>query len=350
MSDSARGATTTVHLLRHGEVDNPKGVLYGRLPGLPPQRARRADGRAGRQDRQRPRHHPPGRVAARARPGDRRAVGRRARARHRHRRARDRVRERLRGPAFGVGDGSLRKPSAWKHLYNPWRPSWGEPYKDVVVRMLAAMHDAREAAAGHEAMIVSHQLPIWIVRSFVEGRRLFHDPRKRAVQPGEPDLASTTTDDRITSVLYSEPAADLVPVQGAEEVHRGRLTHVTTAYPTHRCPHGRGVGGAAGRGPAALRLFDVRRRRHRQQRLRQRRRDDHRDRRPPTASRRRPSRATSSAAARSTPPTTPGRPSSSTSGASWCGECRAEAERLVQASKELAARRRPGGLRRPQHA
>ena len=32
MSDSARGVTTTVHLLRHGEVDNPKGVLYGRLP------------------------------------------------------------------------------------------------------------------------------------------------------------------------------------------------------------------------------------------------------------------------------------------------------------------------------
>ncbi|MFB0944461.1 MAG: histidine phosphatase family protein, partial [Candidatus Nanopelagicales bacterium] len=24
---------TTVHLLRHGEVYNPQGVLYGRLPG-----------------------------------------------------------------------------------------------------------------------------------------------------------------------------------------------------------------------------------------------------------------------------------------------------------------------------
>jgi broad specificity phosphatase PhoE len=124
------------------------------------------------------------------------------------------------GQRFGVGDGSLRKPSAWKHLYNPWRPSWGEPYKDVVVRMLAAMHDAREAAAGHEAMIVSHQLPIWIVRSFVEGRRLFHDPRKR-----ECSLASLTsfnyTDDRITSVLYSEPAADLVPVKSQKKFTAG---------------------------------------------------------------------------------------------------------------------------------
>ncbi|MFQ9337269.1 MAG: histidine phosphatase family protein, partial [Varibaculum sp.] len=24
---------TTIHLMRHGEVDNPDGVLYGRLPG-----------------------------------------------------------------------------------------------------------------------------------------------------------------------------------------------------------------------------------------------------------------------------------------------------------------------------
>ena len=27
------GQRTVVHLLRHGEVYNPEGVLYGRLPG-----------------------------------------------------------------------------------------------------------------------------------------------------------------------------------------------------------------------------------------------------------------------------------------------------------------------------
>src|SRR5580704_12297380 len=26
--------TTVVHLLRHGEVENPKGVIYGRIPGF----------------------------------------------------------------------------------------------------------------------------------------------------------------------------------------------------------------------------------------------------------------------------------------------------------------------------
>ena len=31
--DTQAAVTTTVHLLRHGEVDNPAGILYGRLPG-----------------------------------------------------------------------------------------------------------------------------------------------------------------------------------------------------------------------------------------------------------------------------------------------------------------------------
>ena len=26
-------ARTTIHLMRHGEVHNPEGILYGRLPG-----------------------------------------------------------------------------------------------------------------------------------------------------------------------------------------------------------------------------------------------------------------------------------------------------------------------------
>jgi len=220
MSDSARGVTTTVHLLRHGEVDNPKGVLYGRLPDyhlseLGVQMAERVAKTVSGRDVTYLVASPLERAQETAKPSadalgldivtDERVI------------ESENVFE---GQRFGVGDGSLRKPSAWKHLYNPWRPSWGEPYKDVVVRMLAAMHDAREAAAGHEAMIVSHQLPIWIVRSFVEGRRLFHDPRKR-----ECSLASLTsfnyTDDRITSVLYSEPAADLVPVKAQKKFTAG---------------------------------------------------------------------------------------------------------------------------------
>jgi broad specificity phosphatase PhoE len=220
MSDSASGVTTTVHLLRHGEVDNPKGILYGRLPGyhlseLGVQMAERVAKTVSGRDITYLVASPLERAQETAKPAaetlgleivtDERVL------------ESENVFE---GRRFGVGDGSLRKPSAWKYLYNPWRPSWGEPYKDVVVRILAAMHDAREEAAGHEAMIVSHQLPIWIVRSFVEGRRLLHDPRKR-----ECSLASLTsfnyTDDRITSVAYSEPAADLVPVKAQKKFTAG---------------------------------------------------------------------------------------------------------------------------------
>src|SRR5215217_8699795 len=52
------------------------------------------------------------------------------------------------GQRFGVGEGVLRKPSSWRHLWNPLRPSWGEPYKQIVARMTGAIAEARDAAVG----------------------------------------------------------------------------------------------------------------------------------------------------------------------------------------------------------
>jgi broad specificity phosphatase PhoE len=115
------------------------------------------------------------------------------------------------GETFGVGDGVLRKPSAWRHLWNPVRPSWGEPYKQIAARMMAAVYDARDAALGHESVIVSHQLPIWITRLHVEHRSFVHDPRRR--QCTLCSLTSFTFDgETLSTVRYSEPAADLIPV------------------------------------------------------------------------------------------------------------------------------------------
>ena len=88
----------------------------------------------------------------------------------------------------------------------------GEPYQEVVARMLAAVYDARDAARGHEAAIVSHQLPIWITRLSLENRSFLHDPRRRQCT-----LCSITslqfTGDRLTTISYSEPAGDLIPVR-----------------------------------------------------------------------------------------------------------------------------------------
>jgi broad specificity phosphatase PhoE len=114
------------------------------------------------------------------------------------------------GKKFELGSGVLKHPKSWRYLYNPWRPSWGEPYDQIINRMLRALFAARDSAAGKDAICVSHQLPIWILRSAVEGRRLIHDPRKR-----ECTLASVTSfeldnEGMICNVSYSEPAKHLL--------------------------------------------------------------------------------------------------------------------------------------------
>ena len=166
MSEPAATATTTVHLLRHGEVHNPERRALRPAAGLPPLRPRPRDGR-------------PGRRAPRATATSPTSCPHRWSGRRRPRRLAaallglevatdDRLIEAanvFEGKTFGVGDGSLRKPKHWVHLRNPFRPSWGEPYVEIAVRMLAAIDAARDAARGHEALCVSHQLPIWIARS-----------------------------------------------------------------------------------------------------------------------------------------------------------------------------------------
>src|SRR5215469_15634442 len=171
--------TTIVHLLRHGEVDNPHGIIYGRLPGY----HLSANGRAMAE-------------AAADYFADRSVVALYCSPLERAQETAGPVAERLglpivtddrlieasnhfEGMAFGVGDGLLRHPAYWPYLRNPFRPSWGEAYLDVVTRMLAVMEAAREAAAGTEAVCVSHQLPIWATRRLAEGRPLWHNPATR---------------------------------------------------------------------------------------------------------------------------------------------------------------------------
>ncbi len=205
-------AQTTVHLLRHGEVHNPTGILYGRMPGfslsdLGRQMAQRVADTIADRDIVRVVASPLERAQQTAAPlaG---ALGLEI--------ATDpRVIESssvFEGRYFGVGQRVLRQPSSWKYLWNPLRPSWGEPYKEIAARMTAAVADARDAARGHETVVVSHQLPIWTTRLHLENRRFVHDPRKR-----ECTLCSLTTleydDDRLVAISYSEPAGDLVPVK-----------------------------------------------------------------------------------------------------------------------------------------
>jgi broad specificity phosphatase PhoE len=199
------GPTTVVHVLRHGEVFNPDKILYGRLPGFHLSETGR---------------HQADIVAKYLTDADITAVVasplRRAQetatpsaAVHGLEIVTDErlieAGNRFEGKKVAVGDGALRDPRNWPLLRDPFTPSWGEPYLQIAHRMFGAVHRARELAEGHEALCVSHQLPIWMLRRFVEGKRLWHDPRRRQCA-----LASLTslvfTGTQLTGLQYVEPA------------------------------------------------------------------------------------------------------------------------------------------------
>jgi broad specificity phosphatase PhoE len=204
--------TTVVHLLRHGEVHNPHGVLYGRRDGFHlsdrgVQMAQKVADSIKDRDITHIRSSPLERAQETGRPlaealgleivTDERVIE---------------STNKFEGKGFGPNSKTLRSPSAWVLLWNPFKPSWGEPYKEVVARMTAGIDAARDAARGHEAVVVSHQLPIWNTRLAAEKRTFLHDPRKRQCT-----LCSLTSfhfsGDTLAKVTYSEPAGDLIPAR-----------------------------------------------------------------------------------------------------------------------------------------
>ncbi len=221
-------AQTIVHLLRHGEVHNPEGILYGRRPGYHlSELGRRMAARIAESVRDRDIVHVVASPLERAQETAAPSAAVLGLEVHTDPRLIESTNV-FEGKAFGAGDGTLKNPKNWRHLRNPLKPSWGEPYDQVVERMLAAILDARTAAHGHEALLVSHQLPIWITRLSAEKRSFLHDPRKR--QCTLCSLTSFHFDERgLVQVSYSEPAGDLIPVRdknaafsagGATEEHR----------------------------------------------------------------------------------------------------------------------------------
>jgi broad specificity phosphatase PhoE len=203
-----RGGRTIVHLLRHGKVQNPRGVLYGRLPGY----HLSASGRAMAEGIAR--HLTGADIAYLAcSPLERAqetaaplaaALG-----------VEPVIDERLieaasefEGKKVSVGDGVLRQPQYWPALRDPLTPSWGEPYLTIARRMLGAVYAAVDAADGHEAVLVSHQLPIWTIRRFLTGHRLWHNPARR--ECGLASLTSLTFIGGVfTGLRYSDPVAHL---------------------------------------------------------------------------------------------------------------------------------------------
>ena len=219
-------STTVVHLLRHGKVHNPANVLYGRLPGY----RLAASGRemaAG--------------VAAYLAGSDITYLAASSLQRAQETAAPlsarfgldvvtdDRVIEAandFEGLSFGFNSTTLGRPGTWLKLRDPRTPSWGEPYLDIAHRMLGAIYTAVQAAEGHAAVLVSHQLPIVTARRYLQGQRLWHDPRRR--QCAVASLTSLTFRDGIfIDCGYAEPVARIAAVDDLDVETLPGLPHST---------------------------------------------------------------------------------------------------------------------------
>lgn len=200
-----------VHLVRHGEVHNPDGVLYGRLPGFHlstlGERMARAAAVAVKEsgsDVTSLVSSPLQRAQESAQPfsevfgldirTDERLIE---------------PTNKFEGRTFEFGPQVILRPQSWPWVTNPFRPSWGEAYRSIADRMLAALEDAWSNTEVGNVVLVSHQLPIWTITRDLGGERLWHDPRKRRCS-----LSSITTFERqgdtFVEVSYHEPARDLL--------------------------------------------------------------------------------------------------------------------------------------------
>jgi len=194
---------TVVHLLRHGEVHNPSGVLYGRLPGYQLSATGRQMAAAAADffserpvaavfssplERAQETAHPVAERLGLEIITDGRLIE---------------SANVLQGKTITMAQLALN-PLNWRHLWNPFTPSWGEPYRHVVARMSAVIERAREAGRGREAVCVSHQLPIWVSRLAAEKKHLWHNPNSRQCALGSV-TSLTFSGAELRGVSYTVP-------------------------------------------------------------------------------------------------------------------------------------------------
>jgi broad specificity phosphatase PhoE len=198
-----------LHLVRHGEVFNPDHILYGRLDGyhlselghrMAAAAAESMTGSAVSALYASPLLRAQESAAPWSRLFGLPIV------------TEDRIIEptnKFEGTRSDFGPSLLLKPKYWPWITNPLKPSWGEPFKDIAVRVLAAMDDAWTTTDGGHVVMVSHQSPIWIATRSINGKSLAHDPRKRRCH-----LSSITSFEKQggtwVEVNYQDPAQELL--------------------------------------------------------------------------------------------------------------------------------------------
>ena len=193
----------TLHLVRHGEVENPKGIIYGRLPGY------HLSERGRRQAQQSAHQLRAAQVAAvRASPLERaQETAATIAAPHGLDVATDERLIESESTLEGMTRNALhliRSPRQWSKFRNPLRPSWGESFHDIRARMLDVVADARGEAGDGEIVLVSHQTPVLVARLALTRRRT---PPWIGLTPCETGSVTTLVleGDDVVSVSYFRP-------------------------------------------------------------------------------------------------------------------------------------------------
>ncbi|MEY3316821.1 MAG: hypothetical protein RLZZ503_23 [Actinomycetota bacterium] len=201
-----------IHLVRHGEVHNPSGVLYGRLPNFHLSET--------------------GHLMAKEAAEQLKAMGIKVSAIYTSPLVRAQESARPIEELFGVDAKTnehliepynvfegrklsvkaiATKPHWWWHFRNPAKPAWGESFKEIIARMHSAIIQASESVLDGDVVLVTHQLPIWVMHLSSNGKKLMHDPRKRRCA-----LSSITTfeiqDGKLVEVGYLDPASNLASI------------------------------------------------------------------------------------------------------------------------------------------
>ena len=198
-----------IHLIRHGEVHNPDGVLYGRLPNFNLSDRGRQMALTAAQDLV---HQGRKYSALFASPLTRTQQSAEPVSTLLHLPVQTETRiieptNVFEGLQVGFAT-AIRHPKILVRLLNPLRPGWGEPYREIAKRMFEAIEMAEASVDDGDVILVSHQLPIVMVQRTLAGKILAHNPRRRRCS-----LSSITTLQRIhgkwVEIDYREPALRL---------------------------------------------------------------------------------------------------------------------------------------------
>lgn len=204
---------TTIHFVRHGEVENPNHVLYERLPGfhlsargvrmarataqyiatVPQMRGISAIYSSPLERTQETAQQ----IASALQIGpiilDKRLIE---------------AENNFRGKRIGYGEGALWKNNNWKLVSNLWKPSWGESYKSIAARVGDFAREQVQNHPGEQIVAVTHESPIWSYRHLLETGHAEHNMllRKTALA----SITSITFDCanmNVLSITYVDPAA-----------------------------------------------------------------------------------------------------------------------------------------------